>query len=111
MSAGWELIDHNPGTGLRKWMGYDEETDSVLISYGQDRAAVNAILDRNKAGQAEQHGRMGDMELAAEIPTIVMYEWLTKYGVDFWNPAHKPGVIRLLNDPDYRYLKCRNIIF
>jgi hypothetical protein len=110
MSEHWELIDHDPGTGLKKWMNYDWETDSILIAYDQDRAAVNSILDRNKSAQSDQHGRMGDMEKAAEIPTIVMYEWLTKFGVDFWNPAHKDGVKRLLNDPDYRYLKCRNII-
>jgi hypothetical protein len=110
MSANWELIDHNPGTGLRKWMGYNEETDEILISYDQDRASANSILDRNKAAANEQHGRMGDMVKAAEIPIGVMYEWLVKYGVDFWNRDHKEGVKRLLNSSDYRYLRCRNII-
>lgn len=110
MSDRWELIDHDPGTGLRKWMGYDEESDSVLISYDQDRRSVAQILDRNKAGQAEQRTPLGDMAKAAEIPIGVMYEWLVKFGIDFWNPAHKDGVRRLLNDPDYRWLKCRSII-
>lgn len=110
MSADWELLDYNPATGLKKWMGYDEESDSVLISYDQDKRSVNAILDRNKAGQTHDATPMGEMAKAAEIPVIVMFEWLTKHGVDFWNPAHKDGVVRLLNSSDYRYLRCRDII-
>jgi hypothetical protein len=49
------------------------------------------------------------MEKVASIPVSVMYEWLTKFGVNAWNPAHQDAVIRLLNSSDYRYLKCRDI--
>lgn len=110
MSENWELLDHNPHTGLRKWMGYDEDTDSVLISYDQDKAAEKVILDRNKASQADGFDKRSDMWHAAHIPVGVMFEWLTKYGVDPWNPEHVDGVKRLLNHPDYRYLRVNHFI-
>lgn len=111
MSEGrWELIDYNPATGLQKWMDYDPDTDEVLVSYKQDDAAIQAILDRNKEAQADAFDRSSDMWHAAHIPAIVMFEWLTKYGVDAWNPAHRDGVKRLLNDPEYRYLRVNHFI-
>lgn len=110
MSAEWELIDADPATGLRKWLGYDAESDSVLVSYEQDRAAQAAILDANKSAQADGFDRRSDFWHAARIPIGVMYEWKVKHGVDAWDPAHKPAVMRLLNDPDYRYLRVRHFI-
>lgn len=106
----WELLDHDPNTGLRKWMGYDRDTDSILVSYDQDQAAQQVILDRNKSSQADGFDKRSDMWHAAHIPVGVMYEWLTKYGVDAWNPQHIDGVKRLLNSPDYRYLRVNHFI-
>ena len=111
MSEGkWELLDRCNRTGLEKWMDYDPDTDSILISYKQDQAIVQGALDRNKWMQNEHHDKREDMWHAAHVPVQVQYEWLTKYGVDFWNPAHKDGVKRLLNDPEYRWCRVRNFI-
>lgn len=111
MSEGrWELIDHCPDTGLQKWMDYDQATDSILISYKQDKDAAQAILDYNKQMQAESFDKRSDWWHAAHIPVGVMYEWLTKYGVDAWNPHHRDGVKKLLNSNEYRYLRVRNFI-
>lgn len=109
--SNWELIDHNRDTGLRKYIGdHPDDEDGVLVRYEQDARSIQTILDRNKAGQIDNTGRMGDFEKVAEIPIGVMYDWIVKYGVDAWNPHHAAGVKRLLNSSDYRYLKCRNII-
>lgn len=111
MSEGnWECLDYDPATGFSKWMDYDPDTDNVLISYRQEETAKNAIIDRNKASQNEDFDKRDDMWHAAHIPTMVLYEWITKHGVDFWNPAHKDGVKRLLNDPEYRYLRVNHFI-
>lgn len=110
MSENWELIDYDPHTMTKTWMGYDEGTDSVLVSHEQDKRMVQAILDRNKAGQNEQHGRMGDMEKVASIPNEVLFEWLSKFGVHPYKPEHAEARKRLLNSSDYRYLRCREII-
>jgi hypothetical protein len=107
----WELLDYDPATGVRKWIAADHhEDDAVLVKTEFDAFHTNAIIDANKAAQIDNTGRMGDMERVASIPTSVMYEWLTKFGVNAWNPHHADGVKRLLNSSDYRYLKCRNII-
>jgi hypothetical protein len=110
--ANWELIDHNPITGLNKYLGdHPDDPDGVLVRYEQTAESIQQIIDRNKAAQLENTGPMKDeLVKAAEIPIGIMYEWLVKHGVDFWNPNHKDGVKRLLNSSDYRYLKCRNII-
>jgi hypothetical protein len=109
--ANWELIDYNEGTGLKKYIGdHPDDPDGVLIRYEQTAQSIQQIIDRNKSAQVDATGPMHELVKAAEIPIGVMYEWIVKHGVDFWNPNHKEGVRRLLNSSDYRYLKCRNII-
>lgn len=111
--ANWELIDWNRDTGLKKYIGdHPDDPDGVLIRYEQDSRAAQQIIDRNKRSQVDKlNQRMKNgMNKVAEIPVGVMYEWLVKFGVDCWNPDHSDGVKKLLNDPDYRYLKCRDII-
>ena len=110
MSTEWELIDADPATGLRKWLGYEAEGDKVLVAYDQDRAVTDAIVDANKAAQAESFDRRSDFWHAAHIPVGVMYEWKARHGIGAWDPNHRPGVMRLLNDPDYRYLRVRHFI-
>ena len=106
----WELIDFDPGTGLRKWMNYDEAADEIQIAYDQDKIAEKAIIDSNKSAQAHAFDKSSDFWHAAHIPIGVMYEWKVKHGVDAWDPNHKQGVMRLLNSSDYRYLRVRNFI-
>jgi len=107
----WELLDYNPATGVRKWIAADQhEEDAVLVRTEFETAQTEAILDRNKAAQVDNTGRMGDIAHAASIPTSVMYEWLTKFGVNAWNPAHSDAVKKLLNSSDYRWCMVKNII-
>jgi hypothetical protein len=40
----------------------------------------------------------------------VQLKWLIEHGVDICNPDHMPGVTKLLNSNEYRYLKVRDII-
>lgn len=101
------LFDVDPTTGLTTHIEYNNETDRFLFTYSQD---VNQLLDAAKATQNEAFDKRADMWHAASIPPVVQLEWLTKHGVDLWDKNHKDGVKRLLNDPDYRYLKVRNII-
>lgn len=103
----WELLDACEHTGLRKFMRYEEETDEVQIDYRQD---VAPLIDKNKASQVDGFDKRSEFWHAAHIPTIVMYQWITKHGVNAWNPAHRDGVKRLLNDPEYRYLRVNNFI-
>lgn len=107
----WELIDSNPLTGLNKYIASDvDDPDRVLIRYEQSAEAIQQVIDRNKASQVNGFDKRSDMWHAAHIPVGVMYEWKKKHGVDAWDPAHRPAVMRLLNDPDYRWLRVNHFI-
>lgn len=102
-----ELTIPDPDSGCVTHVKYDADSDRIVASTTQD---VTEILEENKVLQNEDTGRMGEFVRAAQIPITVQMEWLTKYGIDAWEPNHAGGVRRLLNSPDYRYLKTRNII-
>lgn len=101
------LLDFDPLTGMMTFHDYDEVEDKTFISYEQD---VEPLLDRNKAAQNDATGPMGDMVHVASIPQTIQMKWMVEYGVDIMNKDHMPKVKRLLNDPEWRYLKVRNII-
>ena len=108
--SNWEQIDDGSYNGVKKFIRSSDEDEGTVQVKTEDHS-VGQILSANKRSQIDtMNTRMGDMEKVASIPVGVMYEWLTKYGVNFHNPAHQDAVIRLLNSSDYRYLKCRDII-
>lgn len=102
------LLDHDPSTGLKTWFSSSDDNGGTWnVRYEQD---TSSLLDANKAAQAESFDKRSELWHAAHIPTVVMMEWMVKHGVEAWNPAHADGVRRLLDDPDYRYLRVRNFI-
>lgn len=102
----WELIDDGSFNGVKKYIKADG--DDVSVRYEQDD--VMPHIDRNKAAQNEDFDKRSELWHAASIPVGVMYEWITKHGVNCWNPDHADGVKKLLNSGEYRYLKVKNII-
>ena len=106
--ADWELLDQY--NGVKTYLGGGDDDDTVLVRREFDPAATVAVLDRNKAMQNEDFDRKSEMWHAASIPVSIMFEWLTKFGVNAWNPRHMDAVKKLLNSSDYRYLKCKDII-
>lgn len=105
----WELLDDGSFNGVRKYIrSSDEDHGTVQIRYeGYD---IPLILKRNHEERQLKDGtKMGDgMEKAASIPCSVLYQWLKEDGV--WAPNDPEYTKRKLNDPDWRYLKVRNII-
>jgi hypothetical protein len=105
-------FDFDPLTGSKSWF-IDGEGDDFQILTETD---VQPVIDRNKSlqnyggGDGKDYWRAGDnMRHEASIPIGVQMEWMTKHGVDVMNPAHMDGVVKLLNDPEYRYLKTANV--
>lgn len=94
-------------TGAVETFDYDDATDTVTI--GRRSADMQRILDLNKQ-QANHTTPKGDMVLAARIPIDVQYIWLQQYGIRAWDKNHWPGVRRLLNSSDWRYLRTSEII-
>lgn len=102
------LFDYDPATGTKTWFSSSEDNGGTWqFRYEQD---ASPILDHNKEMQAESFDKRSEMWHAAKIPTTVIYEWMVKYGVNLWDKNHKEGVRRLLNHPDYRYLRVNHFI-
>lgn len=105
---GERLFDYDPHTGMKTWFSSSEENEGTWqFRYEQD---ASPILDHNKEMQSESFDKRSEMWHAAKIPTVIIYEWMTKYGVNIWDKNHKEGVRRLLNHPDYRYLRVNHFI-
>ena len=107
MAGDEKLQSYDPLTGMREWFSSDDEGDTWHVRYEQD---VSPLLDANKEAQNESWDKRDDLWHAASIPNVVLMEWITKHGIEYFNPNHKEGVKRLLNSDEYRYLRVRNFI-
>src|SRR5690349_698845 len=100
------VLDYDPITGITTNFDYIPETDTTVVHREQD---VSVILDINKALQNDESiTKQGIKEgwwLYGKIPMVVIEKWLNEHGVDVFNRDHQKAVFRLLNQPEYRYLK------
>jgi len=84
---------------------WHEPTQEMAIEHIQD---IKPLIDSNKRLRDEDHQITDNFRLSARIPMTVVYEWKNKFGVDINNKNHIQAVKKLLNSPDYRYLKTTN---
>ena len=98
----------DPHTGVETFHYYDPVTDVTHIESVQD---ITPIIELNKRLHNTDYQRKGIKEEwmhAAIIPVVIQERWLRKFGVDIFDPDHWPAFKRLLNDPEYKYLKTGN---
>ena len=82
---------------------FSEHSGEYAINHkSQD---LTKLLDQNKRLQQEDHHIKDELRLSARIPLTIYYEWKNKFGVDLYDKNHAQAVRKLLNSPDYRYLK------
>ena len=108
------LLDHDRDTGVSIFHTYDPNTKRTTIENVQD---ADPFLEFNKSiANMESGGAMGlNMRSkrqikkgwwhVASVPIGVQYKWLKDYGVDMHNKDHQPRVKKLLNDPEWAYLR------
>lgn len=100
------VVDYNPLTGETVLFKFNDAEDSFTLVHQQD---VEPILEANKSAMldSDAHRRQSKNEWAhyASVPNIVQLIWLQQYGVNFNDKNHWPKVMKLLNDPEWRYLK------
>jgi hypothetical protein len=101
-----EIIEYDPFTGMTTSLEYNHADDAVTVYREQD---VSPILEMNKAMQNDaevwKDGVKNSWAHYAQIPNIVIEKWKNDHGVDVFNKDHQKAVFKLLNDPQYRYLK------
>lgn len=108
------LIDYDPVTRTRTYFHVtDSMTGDFAIEEVQD---VEPILELNKALQNhDSGGAMGLNSISkkgikdgwwhvASVPNSVIAQW-RKLGVNLFSPDDWPKVKKLLNSPDWRYLR------
>ena len=101
------VLDYDPMTGITTYFDYiHEEGEKTIITREQD---VSTILEANKAIQNDDQITRDGIKKSwwhyAQIPNIIIEKWQTEHGVDLFNRDHQKAVFRLLNQPEYRYLK------
>lgn len=108
------LLDYDPIAGVATYHAYDHAERRTYIETAQD---VQPILEANKALQTmHDGGAKGLTEYSrrgikagwwhvAEIPNVVIEKWIRDYGINALKKEHWPKVKKLLNDPEWRYLR------
>ena len=100
------VLEYDPLTAITTYFDYDYSSDKTTISREQD---VELILDINKAIQNDESISKAGIKDSwwhyAQVPNIVIEKWKSEHGVDMFNKDHQKAVFRLLNQPEYRYLK------
>jgi|TARA_R110001606_G_scaffold93981_3_gene208525 hypothetical protein len=85
---------------------YDHKEEKVVLHNTQD---IQPILDMNKM---EMNGdspygvqNNPDLRKVASIPLIIIEKWKRELGVDIMDKNDMPKVKKLLNDPEYSWLR------
>ena len=100
------LLGANPLTGEAVYWTYQPSDDSVTITHEQD---VSPLLDRNiilaNDDERTKQGIKGDLWHYATIPSVPAMKYLMETGIDVFAPGNDKEAFRMVNSPDYRYLK------
>ena len=81
------------------------EHDRISVNYVQD---VQPVLDANKSAQNHNPSGMSksrEWKKIAEVPAVVYLQWIKTYGTDPLAKGNESLLKRLLNDPNWRYLR------
>jgi len=101
------LLEHDLSTGISEYIHTGDGPGFAIESV----ADVEPALDANKRAYTGDVPKTRlfymdrDMRWVAHIPDIVQLIWRSRYGVECWKREHWPAVRRLLNDPDWIYLR------
>jgi hypothetical protein len=70
---------------------------------------VQPVLDANKRAQNDNPSGMGasrEWKKVASIPVIIQLQWIERYGADPLAKGNEDLLRRVLNDPEWLYLRC-----
>lgn len=108
------LIDYDPLTKTSIYHSYDDLTKETVIEEIQD---VSHYLEVNRntqnhdvggGGGLNEYSRKGIKKSwwhVASVPNSVILKWKKEKGVDVFNKDHTQAIKKLLNDPEWRYLR------
>lgn len=107
MTARYWKTERDPNTGILERYYWDAEEEVMTIRKTHD---ITDVIQSNKArANASLDQRFGNQMLhhVAEIPLAIVIKWQKEYGIDVFSmdPDQKKRVLKMLDDPEWRYLK------
>ena len=91
---------------IQTQFNYDHDKDNVVLKNTQD---VQPILEMNKKEMAgdSPYGAQNNpnMRKVASIPLVIIEKWQRELGIDIMDKNDMPKIKKLLNDPEYRWLR------
>ncbi len=91
---------------IQTQFNYDHNEDKVVLKNTQD---VQPILEMNKKEMAgdSPYGLQNNpsMRKVASIPLVIIEKWKRELGIDIMDKNDMPKIKKLLNDPEYRWLR------
>lgn len=101
------MLSKDPFTGLETHHEYDPATEETRIILTGD---AEPVLEENKRlandTQYSKKGIKQEFWKYASIPAGIQVKWLIEHGVDVYNTQHAERMGKLLELPEYKYLKC-----
>lgn len=102
-----DLIERHEG-----WTEWLETMDGETFTLVRE-ADVEPVIDINKRRQNDNPKGMGpsrEWQHIASVPPIIQLKWIEKYGADPFAKGNEGLLMRILNDPEWRYLRCSTVI-
>ena len=107
------LIEYDAETRTEVWHEYDSINKTTTIAEIQD---CEPILERNKAfrnhgktakglNEVARRGIKNDWMYVASIPNHIILKWKQEHGVDIFNKHQTKEMLKLLQRPEYSYLR------
>lgn len=97
-----DAIDHEVGIETR--VGYDPDTGRFGIARTQDVEPLLALNRQDMASGLDGYTPSRDLQRVASIPLIIVEKW-AKAGINVFDEDDWPKVARMLDDPQFAYLR------
>ena len=97
-----KILSHDDFTGVTKTFHADDNGNSFVIETGMSEAALEDIVEANKANYNDADKGWGNGRIVASIPIHIYWD-LKKRGIADDDVAMK----RWLNDPENRFFRTR----
>ena len=98
------VLDDGKHTGIKEDFIWDEGEGKFHIHRYAD---VEPIIDANKRlyNNGDGYSKSREWKRVASIPIAVQLQWIQKYGCDPLGKGNEKLLKRILNDPEWRYLR------
>jgi hypothetical protein len=100
-----KILNYDPQTGITDYFEGDGKGGFTIHSSQDTRNIIKHNKERQNNDEYKRAGIKSDHYHFARVPNIVLMEWKRKYNIDWNRKEDLPRIEKLLNSPDYKYLR------